>query len=200
MRGVRVTVVDGVVVQARDTFLHCDVPLAEAPTIDDLFNWARAAGAGAVIDVDEQYGFIRSFQSSADRPRVILGVPRFWPDAYPLAATRGPALDDARAAWQAAEIDDYTMTIDIHSAWHFDGPMEVTVTDGVVTSTSTDAPEWAPITVEALFDTIDAELGADHLEMAFHPELGFPIVARVDPGADTSDDEFSYFVSELIVN
>jgi hypothetical protein len=195
---VRVTVVDGETIQARDLRMHCDVPLDQAPSLDDLFDMARQM-AGALdgpADYDDTYGFIRSF-SGADRSiERSIWVEEFFPHPYPLATTRQEAVDEARAKWEAAGISSYSARVDVQCFCGFEGPVDVEIRDGEI-SPSADIPEWAAVTVSAMFDAIESQLDADHLEVAFHPELGYPISARIDPVTNASDDETEYFILEL---
>ena len=196
---VRATVVDGEVTQARDLRLHCDVPLDRAPTLDDLFGMARQA-AGALdgpIDYDDEYGFIRGFSASDRSVELSMWVEEFFPHAYPLATTRQEALDEARARWEATGITSYSATVDVRCFCGFEGPVDVDIRDGAVTNPSSDIPEWAAVTVPEVFDAIESQLDADHLEVAFHPELGYPISVRIDPITNASDDEIDYFILDL---
>jgi len=196
---VRVTVQDGAVIQARDLSRHCDLPLDIAPTVDGLFAIARKA-AGALqgpIEYDQTYGHIRGFAAIDRAVEVDVWVDVFVPDAFPLALDPAEALSTARTLWADSNITGYTATIDVRCFCDVAGPYEVTIEDGQVAESSPQALDWAPAAVEEFFAVIESNLGADFIEVAFHPDWGYPVVARIDPDANGNDDEIDYFIHQL---
>ncbi len=196
---VRTVVVDGTVVQARDVSRHCDVPLDTAPTIDEMFQLAIDA-AGAVtnpIEFDVDYRFVTNFSASDRSVERWIHVSNFTPDAYPLTTGGMEALAEARTRWQETGITSYRATIDVRCFCDVQGPISVVVTDGFVSEVSVEASQWFPLRVEEVFDSIEEHIGGDHVELAFHPEHGYPVTAILDPIANGSDDEIEYAITAL---
>ncbi len=192
---VRLVVEAGEVIQARDLNRHCDLPVADTVTIEQAFDLARSA-AGAIQEgpeFDEQYGFIQYFYAADRSVEIGLDAYNLRTTAYPLADSRQPALDAARSLWEAANIGDYTWTVETVCFCDVPGPIEISVEGGSIVDTSIQAESFYLVTVDELFDVIEANIDGDHIEVAYHPELGFPVEVHLDPDVDTSDDETSYF-------
>ena len=74
-----------------------------------------------------------------------------------------------------------------------DGPIQLSVID----RQPNPRQELGAQTVEQLFDIIEQSGGADSLQVAYHPDLGYPIEIRIDRYFNGSDDEIDYFVRDL---
>lgn len=196
---VRAVVVDGSLVQARDVLRHCDVPLDSVPSVDALFDLAtQASGAvQAPIEFDSDYGFITSFYASDRSVERWIDISDFVPAPYPLTLGGAEALNEARTRWQQSGITSYIATIDVRCFCDVQGPITVTVEDGLVTEVSVEATEWYPLRIEEVFDGIEELIGGDHAELAFHPEYGYPVTALLDPLSNASDDEIDYAITAL---
>ena len=203
---IRVVVDDGTVLQAVDLRSDCDLLPADAPTINELFAQAReVAGAlDGTIEFDDTYGFIRSMYAHDRAVEVSLGVTDFLPRALLLADDEPQMLADARARWEAAGFDDYRMVIEIQCFCAFTGPVAVDVRDGQPTNiTPTDdargdaAHLGSELTVTAIFDSIAAAQSEGDVDVAFDPDLGYPIFAALDPMLNAIDDETTYRILEL---
>ncbi len=196
---VRIVVVQGETIQARDIRRHCDVALNQAPSIESAFALARrvAGASNGITEFDQTYGFIRSFGAGDRSVEVSIGASDFTADAYPLATNnRRGDLDAARATWDELGVKTYTATVDVRCFCGGGGPREITVTNDSITTPSS-TPERAGVTIDEIFDTIEAHLNADHLEIAYHPELGYPVSTDIDPDDNTNDDEIGYYVLDL---
>ena len=84
----------------------------------------------------------------------------------------------------------------------YTGPFEVTVRGGDVSAvrlngSAVDAERG--VSVEALFALIDDAYarGAAEVELAFHPELGYPTSIGIDYDRQMADEEIGYRVSDL---
>jgi hypothetical protein len=110
----------------------------------------------------------------------------------------------ARQQWQRAHVMTYEMTLVVSCFCGLQGPMIVSVRDGLVTEAhrvsdgqSLDT-RWVP-TVDTIFTRIDAAFRQRHgtIDLEFDAALGFPRHANLDPIRDAVDDEVSYQVSNL---
>ena len=104
----------------------------------------------------------------------------------------------SQAAWERANIDDYTLMISI--SCFCDSPnYRVTVRDGQVADiefTKGERARWEdtgiPKTVDDLYAVIDGAGDADSLEVTYD-DVGVPTNIAIDPTA-FSDDEVTYNV------
>ncbi|MBY5164115.1 DUF6174 domain-containing protein [Salsipaludibacter albus] len=202
---VRVVVVDGAVTEAVDLDADCDVD--DPPTITAVFDRAEEV-AGAFEEppaFHDEYGF-PTWLSAWDRSvQVELGVSDFVPVARPLGdAPPDEALAEARARWDAAGIDDYTMVVDPQCFCGFYGEVEVEVVDGEVVEVRPSEPEVSAddyqgidLTVEGIFADIDDTIATGMAAVAYDPDLGYPTSADLDPMPDAVDDEITYLVTSL---
>lgn len=203
---VRVVVDDSTLIQAIDLASDCPVRLADAPTIEEVFDRARQV-AGALegeLVLDDTHGFIRAMDAHDRAVDVSLGVADFLPRALLLAADASASLTDARARWDRAAIDDYRMVIEVRCFCPFTEPVTAEVRDGQPATIT--LPDEAhgdtanlghDLTVAAVFDAIDAAQAEGDVDVAYDPDLGYPVHAELDPMPNAVDDEITYQVLEL---
>ena len=209
---VRVVVANGSITQARDIDSHCDVPLDAVVGIDAMFDRAieGAAGLEGQIVFDQRFGFVADYYSIIEDAGDPAGEPtESWINVFGLTggaiplSTDGPdarteALTAARSRWEAAGITSYQATLDVRCFCDVQGPIDVTVEENRVVAVSEEPSEAYPLLMSELFGEIEQLLGGDHAELAFHPELGYPVAAFLDPDVEISDDEFGYLITELV--
>lgn len=199
---VRVVTADRSVVQAVDLERDCSVPPDVAPTIDEVFAEARRV-AGALegeLQLDENYGFVEAMYAHDRAVEVSIGVAHFLPRALPLADDGGRDHADARERWDRAGIDDYRMVVDVRCFCPFNGPITVEVADGELRTV--DPPDdhnyrGTALTVDAILDEIAAAQAEGDADVAYDPDLGYPVTADLDPILNAVDDEISYRILEL---
>lgn len=113
-------------------------------------------------------------------------------------------LDDARAQWVAAGIQDYDLTVERFCYCAEVGPVEVTVRGGATTAvTPVDSTFSEPHLlggypdVEGLFAVVDDALRrqAHRLRVVYHPTLGYPTEISVDYREEVADEELGYVAS-----
>lgn len=144
------------------------------------------------------------------RPFLAFSLLMFLAGCELLPVTRTPqqqlALDlqAAEARWAGQNLSAYSFTIEMSCFCPFTDPMRVTVRDGEVVSVTrngADVPAGqqagAPITIEAAFRRIHDSLGANAIEVQFHPVFGFPERAVVDPIKDAVDEEFAFDITDF---
>ncbi len=109
-------------------------------------------------------------------------------------------LADARALWEAQGLDTYVMTLEIEGMAGV-GSGTVIVRDDAVVDVTGGAGSDFPVygrTVPQLFDDIEQALQTGSVsQLTWHPELGYPATARLDPEADAIDDEWGFRVNDL---
>jgi hypothetical protein len=105
-------------------------------------------------------------------------------------------LDDARDRWEAAGVDDYTMsqTRPCFCPQEFTGPFEVRVSNGAITSVRFEGaavPADRALTVEQVFDVIEEAYRerAEEVQVTYHPTLGYPTDLFIDYVEEVADDE-----------
>lgn len=205
---VRVVVRDEAVVQAIDLRRDCEVPAERVPTMEALFEEARRT-AGAIegeILFNDQFGFVRSMYAVDRSVEVSISVEEFAPRALLLADDGAEALADARRRWKAEGIDDYELEVSVQCFCAVMGRIVVTVVDGAVTELEALDGGGPPeefrdlLTVESLFDQIGEAQETGDVDVAYDPELGFPITASLDPVLNGVDDEIQYHVRRLEPN
>lgn len=204
----RIVVESGLVTQARDVDLHCDVPLDEVPTIAELFEITRRV-AGAVAPeaapsigemFDPTFGFPRAFDAEDRSVEVSMWIDEFVPAAVPVAGGDAAAVvAEARARWAAAGIESYTATLDIRCFCAAPETLELRVEDGRRTSPVPAALDWLDPTVDGIFDLIErTRLDDAAPELAFDPDTGAPVSLRFEGELDTVDDELGLVVHDLV--
>ncbi len=193
---VRVAVENGEVLQARSLPMGCDVHPEDVPRLEDLFDLARRAAGAAEgnIEYSTEFGFLREL-SAADRSiQVSVHVSSFDVGAFPLSEDPLAELGDKRAQWERTGPSSYTWALEMRCFCAIDGPIQLSVID----RQPNPRQELGAQTVEQLFDIIEQSGGADSLQVAYHPDLGYPIEIRIDRYFNGSDDEIDYFVRNLI--
>lgn len=122
-----------------------------------------------------------------------------------VASFRGTITDyrAARSRWERAGIRDYVMTLRISCFCLNEGPVRITVRDGVVISVAHERThEEIPAQdvagypdIDDLFDILAGALdSADVVEARFDRDLGFPRSIWIDWWSNYVDDEMGYFV------
>jgi hypothetical protein len=119
-------------------------------------------------------------------------------------------LEEATSRWEAAGIDDYTMSYR-RTCFCPAYTVQVTVVDGEVTSaeaieglpgelppTTQPIPDDEQFTVEDLFgQAIEAYETADRTTVTYDAELGYPTIIDVDPIQNAIDDEYTLTVESF---
>ena len=196
---VRVVVDGGEVIQAHDLSNHCEVPADQVGSLDDLFTTARGA-AGALQDeliIDDTYGFLQGFYAVDRAVEVEIWVGSFVEGAFPLSTDVEADLATARQQWADSAVTDYTAVVEARCFCDDVGPWDITVAGGQLVDAAPPIEEQTVVTVDQILDQIEANLDADHIEVAFHPTLGYPVEARIDPEVEVSDEETDFFISAL---
>jgi hypothetical protein len=130
-----------------------------------------------------------------------------------LEAGSSDAVEDlqrARAAWEAAAIEDYDLTMRrLCFCWT---PIDVTVvvrggervsvlyeSEGTLAPVPAEITEYYP-TVDELFERIDRALreDADEVRVSYHPGFGYPVDLWIDQSRAIADEEEGFEV-ELAV-
>ncbi len=113
-------------------------------------------------------------------------------------------LDAAHDKWDADAPSHYRYVEDEWAFAPFDGPVRIEVQDGVIVSaliveTDQPAPESRALTIEALFDKVQAELDGhpDDIAIEYDPDLGFPASVDVDPIENAMDDEHGFTAGQF---
>lgn len=118
-------------------------------------------------------------------------------------------LEAARQRWQAAALDDYDYAYQYlcRCVIELTEPVRITVrADTVATVTIAETNEPANpdfrrfyLTVDQVFalieDAIDRQ--ADQIAATFHPDLGYPAVARIDYRVGAAGEEIEIRIAEL---
>ncbi len=115
-------------------------------------------------------------------------------------------LNAARQRWQKQGMLDYDFTLRIDCFCGFAGRAHLAVRGGEIVSAN-DAATGEPIspevahfpTVEEIFDEIQRAIegDADRLDVVFHADLGYPVLADIDPSFQIADEEVSYRIEAL---
>lgn len=113
----------------------------------------------------------------------------------------------ARALWERSDSGAYNMTLSIGCGdCPYTPPLLVKVRDGRIASTQnaidgTAISAVGVLTVDSIFDRIRDALRGQHgpIELEFHPQLGYPIRASLDPVAEFVDDEVFYGIESLML-
>jgi hypothetical protein len=135
--------------------------------------------------------------------------------ALAAAACDNPAsptddLEDARRTWRRQGVESYAFTVsqDCFCVEDARGPFRVRIATGAVVSVTdpdTGAPraasEFVPLTVEALFDTVQQAIdeGVDELDVRYDPTLGYPIVIEINLSQQPVDGGIVIRASDLTV-
>lgn len=198
---IRVVVEAGAVTQARDLRAHCDVPLLEAPMLDELFELAET-NAGALVApprFDERYGYVQSVEARDRSVDVSVWLSEFVPRAVPITVGDiDDVVSEARSRWRASGPTSYRAVVEVICFCDVPGRVDVTVVDGTITSGIPESLDWIDPSIDGLFDHIEAaRLDDDGAELAFDPVHGYPVALRFDGDAMTVDDELELHVHEL---
>ena len=122
----------------------------------------------------------------------------------PATSSAPETLDEARARWAAADLDDYRMTLtrSCFCPEYYRGPFEVAVDDGEVTAVGfqgRELPADRVLTVDALFDLLAEAYasGAARVEVTYDATLGYPTSLYIDQDEQMADEEVGYTVEGL---
>jgi hypothetical protein len=208
---VRLVVENGDLIEAVDLRRLCRVSdLDVVYTVEDVFSVATEA-AGAVegeIIYDEDYGFISGFSAFDRSIEVNASVNLLTETAAPASLGTEASLtaaDNALRRWDTADIDSYTMTLDVECFCTIGGSFEVTVFNGTVETIRTlddlNGPPQSDsfdLTVEGLLGSLTSWSGntPDSAITGFH-ELGYPVDIHIDAITNAIDDELTLFVRHL---
>ena len=112
-------------------------------------------------------------------------------------------LEEARARWSEAGLDDYDYTYEIGCFCVSSGPFEVEVERGEITSITGPPDEGLDdaflaevvVTVDELFATIDEAIDtAEAFTLRFDETLGYPTLFDVDYSSMIADDEATHIL------
>ena len=215
LHAARIVVVGGELVEAVNPSPNrfCEIPLDKAPTIESLFDIARAgAGAGEYgLETDSEYGFVRSVEAYDRSINMFAGVSDFTIEAIPYGGAdsgsdgQRAALAENRVLWETSGITDYTIAIE-YLFFGYAPDVTVEVADGAIVSVVTedgsdpsqsDVPGMAR-TVDELFALAESAIAdADHVLVAYHPEFGYPVDINVDYYSGAIDDELQVVVESF---
>ncbi len=126
-------------------------------------------------------------------------------DSAVLPAGEVRSLAAAAKKWQATASASYVFTLDRLCFCPVEGPVRVTVRDGVVESAQVlrtgayltgPSLEWTPTIDEVFAALADAlAIPAAYFKAEYDPTYGFPVVASIDHWANAVDDEITYRLS-----
>lgn len=120
------------------------------------------------------------------------------------SATPGPAV-----SWPAFEPTDYTYRLRVLCYCPQSGPIDVTVSDAVVTSAviaggparGSDAPEFARLTIDEILDAAtSADAGEGSAEVVWPDGSDHPTSVQIDRIAGAVDDEVTYTIRNVVVS
>lgn len=213
---IRMSVVDGSVVDAYnvDAFMFeggCRIEdLESVTTIDGLFDLAALAAAAEderEVEIDERYGFPKSF-SGYDRAFEMYGSVELFisrqTDIVAGADIAG-AIEEHRVLWNANAPSAYRFVIEwqCFCSPEVRGPFEIHVENGTPVSIEhvdglplDMTPDDLPETVDQLFEFI-AGADADWIVTSFDTELGYPAVIFIDYITNAIDDELTIVIVEM---
>lgn len=113
-------------------------------------------------------------------------------------------LEQMRDTWRRLEPVEYTYEVAFDCFCPEDalGPFQVAAQGGVTRVTGNGSvmdDSFLPVDpdIASLFGFIEANLGADLLEVRYSSEYGYPMSITVDPAADVFDDELTVRISEF---
>jgi hypothetical protein len=125
--------------------------------------------------------------------------------ANPLGGSKEDA-SAARQKWDRQGIDDYRYVYSALCYCPRQGPVQVTVHDGQITSVESADPaagivsgdeQLVVVTVDELFDRIEeAEETGTFTDVEYHPQLGYPTSAEI--GTTANDAGVRYVISDLV--
>jgi hypothetical protein len=117
---------------------------------------------------------------------------------------RQSALDDARAKWDTEAPSHYRYVEDEWAFAPFEGPVRIEVEDGeivqaLVVETDQPASDARQLTIEDLFDKVQAELDGepDDITIEYDDTYGFPASVDVDPIENAMDDEHGFTAQQF---
>lgn len=207
-------VVDGraesVITKSPGCVVDIDDPDGVPLTVEGLFSLVEESPGVKMVEVEYApvFGYPR---------RLFVGGRGFFYEVSVMSLTAGFAdtsqadavlteLAAQREIWRSADISSYTMTvqIDCFCPEEYRGPFDVTVVDGVVEAVTwkgspvSEMVDRSLLTVEGLFDRIEASANADSITVAYAP-LGYPSAIQIDPLRNTMDEELGVRVLEFTV-
>lgn len=111
---------------------------------------------------------------------------------------------EARAAWVASGVEDYTMRLTRHCFCGEDwrGPFDVRVENGTVVDVEfggDDVPTERALSVDALLDLLDDAIDEDaaSVRAAFDSDLGVPVRLQIDYDERMADEEIGYTIERV---
>ena len=134
----------------------------------------------------------------------MLPIPFSTPAAVPVRGGAGP-IREAKDVWQANGIDSYTWRFESACECALNGPIDVTVVDGVATKVVTPGGvipladvAGFPLTVDAMWDAaIEAADSGGKVDLEWGPIAGVPARILIDRVPAAIDDELSLRVVRL---
>lgn len=202
---VRTVVEDGEVVEAFDLDAECDVtdPLTMPEVFDLAEQWSGAAEEPPTFD--EHYGWVETLWAHDRSIEASISVTNFVPAAHPIARDpQDQSLADARTRWEAADIDDYQMVVELICFCGFVGPFDVEVEGGEMVAMKPGDPDAGAedyrgndLTVDAIFDQIVEANESGEVDVSYDPDLGYPTWAFLDYLINAVDDEMEFVVTSL---
>lgn len=198
-RGMIVSVIDGSVADAVYVRSGNPARLEAVRSVDALFDAAVLASntVPLTVEVDPEWGYLRSYSGNRDNTWVEGGVHWFAPGVHRLATkdTMGPTLTEMRARWASAGLGEYRFTF---SPRCFCAPESVVAhVVGGATTQSLWPYEEAPATVEGLLTLVERRLASsDVIVGAFRADLGVPVLIDVDQISGADDDEFRFTITD----
>ena len=199
----RVTVRVGEVVMVERMPMAEQIFVENPPTIDSLLSevsdWL-ALHPEAPARFDPVFGFPLEAELG-DQDSIVIEYLNFD------LATQRDELEDARRMWEGQDLSDYQLTWERRCFCMPEdiGPFQTTVENGSLTASFwTDSrngthPTDHQETIDTLFDTIDRYLAMHpaRLDVAYHPDLGYPTEMFADLDFRMADEEFGFVVTDL---
>jgi hypothetical protein len=213
---IAVNVSDGVVTSAEDGFTGCDLTQpGDGPiplTVPEWFDHIESLqGSNDIVEVGfGSFGQVSELFTEDGDGAIEFALRTFEEGAAPAPDARA-LLDEIRAQrdrWESNEIADYTMTVEIgcFCPEEYRGPFEIVVADGrVVSATFRGEPAADDVadqyfTIDGLFDSAEALVDSDMLDVTYDRALGFPSVINADPEFRMADEEVYVTVSGFVAD
>ena len=109
-------------------------------------------------------------------------------------------VDEARQLWVSTRPETYDMTFRVKCGLCYWSTPGTTVRVGRDSEPKVEATNPSEVTVDVLFDAIEAWLSSgplDVYEATFDAELGYPTFISIDGDDETSDDEWVFWLVSL---